>query len=139
MRYRDLMELYEKKALSEQVMEEVSRDIEKQDAISEYLFEKDHLFEEQDEKESAAEEAEGTETEHESISGKAAVGGTGESRKSGRKPIRQMRGNRQDSAKFARDVNRLIRRAFLKMGVLVGAVVLALVLFMKIGRASSAR
>lgn len=126
MKYRELLELYEKKALSEQEMEEISRDIEKQDAISEYLFEKDALFDEEE----MQKEPDADETRKERIhTGQEAVGTAEESVRNGTKPVRPGRGVRQDSAKFVREVNRLIRRAFVKMGIAVGAIVLAVVLF----------
>ena len=41
MRYRELLELYRKKELGEQEREMVEQDIEKHEAISEYLFERE--------------------------------------------------------------------------------------------------
>ena len=45
MTYRELLEQYKKNKLSEEHMKEIERDIEKQEAISEYLLE----WEDQDE------------------------------------------------------------------------------------------
>ena len=41
MRYHELIELYKKKELSEQERQRVEQDIERQEAISEYLFERE--------------------------------------------------------------------------------------------------
>ena len=41
MKYRELLELYDKKKLPEELQKKVEQDIERQEAISEYLFEKD--------------------------------------------------------------------------------------------------
>ena len=41
MRYRELLELYRKKELGEQEREMVEQDIEKHEAISDYLFERE--------------------------------------------------------------------------------------------------
>ena len=41
MRYRELLELYRKKELGEQEREMVEQEIEKHEAISEYLFERE--------------------------------------------------------------------------------------------------
>ena len=46
MKYRELLELYDKKKLPEELQKKVEQDIERQEAISEYLFEKDELGEE---------------------------------------------------------------------------------------------
>lgn len=44
MTYRDLLNLYDKKELPDDIQKEIEKDIERQDAISEYLFEKDSLL-----------------------------------------------------------------------------------------------
>ena len=41
MKYSELIELYKKNELPEQQREQIEYDIERQEAISEYLFEKD--------------------------------------------------------------------------------------------------
>ena len=41
MRYRELLELYRKKELGEQEREMIEQEIEKHEAISEYLFERE--------------------------------------------------------------------------------------------------
>lgn len=121
MRYRELLRLYDKKALSEQEMKQVEREIERQDAISEYLFERDGVlpFGENDDRSdgdtagaAAAEKKDGT-------------SGAGTETFAVPESERQ----RNDAQKFTREVNRLIRRAFVKMGISVGCVVLAVMLF----------
>lgn len=46
MKYREMLALYDKKELPEELQKKVEQDIERQDAISEYLFEKEDLFKE---------------------------------------------------------------------------------------------
>ena len=92
MTYRKLLELYKEGKLDENRRKEVESEIEKQDAISEYLFEESKipLLDELDEAETASEiEA------HE---------------------------------KFISYVQKSIRRAFIKAGIITGAAVLAVVL-----------
>ena len=101
MKYRELLELYKKKELGEEQREMVERDIERHEAISEYLFE----MEEADILQGPAEYPEGSE-----IKAKTA-------------------GKERDTADdFTKRVNRAIRRAFLKMGAAVCAVTLVVVL-----------
>lgn len=92
MTYRELLELYKEGKLDENSRREVESEIEKQDAISEYLFEESKipLLDELDEAETASE----TEA-HE---------------------------------KFISYVQKSIRRAFVKAGIITGAAVLAVVL-----------
>ena len=101
MKYHELLELYKKKELGEEQREMVERDIERHEAISEYLFE----MEEADILQDPAEMPEGSE-----IKVKTA-------------------GKERDTADdFTKRVNRAIRRAFLKMGAAVCAVTLVVVL-----------
>ena len=99
MKYHELLELYKKKELGEEQREMVERDLERHEAISEYLFEK----EEADILQGSAEMAEGSERQS---------AGKGK--------------NAEDD--FTKRVNRAIRRAFLKMGAAVCAVTLIVVL-----------
>ncbi len=101
MKYHELLELYKKKELGEEQREMVEQDIERHEAISEYLFE----MEEADILQGPAEKPEGSE-----IKAKTA-------------------GKERDTADdFTKRVNRAIRRAFLKMGAAVCAVTLVVVL-----------
>ena len=99
MKYHELLELYKKKELGEEQREMVERDLERHEAISEYLFEK----EEADILQGSAEMAKGSERQS---------AGKGK--------------NAEDD--FTKRVNRAIRRAFLKMGAAVCAVTLVVVL-----------
>lgn len=99
MKYHELLELYKKKELGEEQREMVERDLERHEAISEYLFEK----EEADILQGSAEMAKGSERQS---------AGKGK--------------NAEDD--FTKRVNRAIRRAFLKMGAAVCAVTLIVVL-----------
>lgn len=109
MKYHELIELYKKKELSEEEMHRVEKDIERQEAISEYLFDRD-------------------EAENEAIRGlggddREMRGEEADSEKAADPDLRI-----PDSEEFTRRVNRSIRRAFIKMGTVVGAVVLVVVL-----------
>lgn len=95
MTYRELLELYKQGKLEEQKRKEIEADIEKQDAISEYLYEEDVLPEfDFDDINSEAENEE-----------------------------------LQTEMKFAKMIQRSIRRAFIKLGVVVAIGVLATILF----------
>ena len=89
MKYRELLELYRTGRLDEETRRKLEAEIEKQDAISEYLFDQSAI--------PALEDVPLPEPETE-------------------------------DSQFIALVQRSIRRAFVKMGVIVGAVVLALVL-----------
>lgn len=101
MTYREILQLYRQGKLEEEKEKEVAAEIEKQDAISEYLFEETSLgdFDELTEKwkhpDNEKEEADDAEAEKE----------------------------------FVKMVNQSIRKAFLKMGLAVGTGVLFIVLF----------
>ena len=99
MKYHELLELYQKKELGEEQREMVEQDIERHEAISEYLFEK----------------------EEESIL-----------QDSGKMPEESMiqftKKEKNVAENFTKRVNRAIRRAFLKMGEVVCAVTLVVVL-----------
>ena len=99
MKYHELLELYKKKQLGEEQREKVEQDIERHEAISEYLFEKEEEDILQD-SEKLPEESDIQLTEKEK--------------------------NAADD--FTKRVNRAIRRAFLKMGAAVCAVTLVVVL-----------
>ena len=101
MRYRELLELYRKKELGEQERERVEQDIEKHEAISEYLFERE---------------------ESDTLNF-----GEDASRREDADPV-QKRKEDAGGDEFTKRVNRAIRRAFLKMGAAVCAVTLVIVL-----------
>ncbi len=97
MTYRELLHLYKQGKLEEEKKRQVEADIEKQDAISEYLF------------------------EQEEIPGLADLPADVNIEKEEKKELREDR--------FVQMMQRSIRRAFIKMGMIVGVVVLAAVLF----------
>lgn len=97
MTYREILELYKNGKLDEARKTEVEADIEKQDAISEYLFEN------------------GTEDDWKTEGGALAE-------------IPDA-GNEQEEKQFAKEIQRSIRKAFIKMGVIVGVSVLVIVAF----------
>lgn len=98
MKYSKLIELYKQKNLDEQKMKDVEAEIEKHEAISEYLFEEDIA---------------GFEDVLDSNEGETA------------------NSNSQTDAKFVKMINKSIRVAFIKLGVTVACLVLALVLFVQ--------
>lgn len=99
MKYHELLELYKKKKLGEEQREMVEQDIERHEAISEYLFEK----------------------EEENI-----LRASGEMPEESETQLTKKEKNASDD--FTKRVNRAIRRAFLKMGAAVCAVTLVVVL-----------
>ena len=101
MRYRELLELYRKKELGEQEREMVEQEIEKHEAISEYLFERE---------------------ESDTLNF-----GEDASRREDADPV-QKRKEDAGGDEFTKRVNRAIRRAFLRMGAAVCAVTLVIVL-----------
>ena len=101
MRYRELLELYRKKELGEQEREMIEQEIEKHEAISEYLFER----EESDTLNFGADASQSESAE------------PGQKREEG-----------AGGDEFTKRVNRAIRRAFLRMGAAVCAVTLVIVL-----------
>lgn len=90
MKYRELLELYDKKKLPEELQKKVEQDIERQEAISEYLFEKDELCEELHVEYNQGEEHDKTE-------------------------------------QFAGMIRKSIRKAFIKMGIITGSIVIVIV------------
>ncbi len=101
MTYHELITLYRTGKLSEEQKAQVEADIERQEAISEYLFE--------------TEEIPGVEA----LIGEGA--GTGENYS-----LQEME---DMEARFVKMIRRSIRKAFVKMGICVGAVLLLAVLF----------
>lgn len=112
MKYRELLELYKQGKLEEEKAQQLAADIERHEAISEYLFD-----EEVPEVEALLQD------------GKKAI-----SESSVR--IRRVNGNDTENynttdLKFARMIHRSIRRAFVKLGVTVIAIVAAGLLFVQ--------
>lgn len=103
MRYHELIELYKKKELSEQERQRVEQDIERHEAISEYLFERE---------------------EQETLE----FGFDREESAQGEKDEHTDQKSDQKADEFTRRVNRAIRQAFIKMGAVVCAVTLVIVL-----------
>lgn len=99
MKYHELLELYKKKQLGEEQREKVEQDIERHEAISEYLFEKEEEDILQD-------------------SGKLPE----------ESDIQFTEKEKNAADDFTKRVNRAIRRAFLKMGAAVCAVTLVVVI-----------
>lgn len=100
MTYRELLQLYRQGKLEEAEKKKVEADIERQDAIGEYLFDQAEIPGMEDWETGCAQEKEDIMRSEEEMQEK----------------------------QFFREINRQIRRAFIKMGVTVGAIVLAAIL-----------
>ena len=110
MTYRELLALYKQGKLEEEKLQQVAQDIERHEAISEYLFEEE--IPELDEL------LHGAQINHNDRQAKSRI-------------HRMRDGASVDTTdlKFARMIHRSIRRAFIKLGVTVVAIVVAFVLF----------
>jgi len=103
MTYRELLKLYKNGTLEEEKRKKIEADIERQDAISEYLFD------------------EGTVPGFEELSVPTDYPPTS--------PAESTSPSVPEETAFLKTIHQSIRRAFLKMGVIVGFVVLAVTLF----------
>ena len=88
MTYFELIELYKKKELDEEISKKIEIDIEKHEAISEYLFEKEEIA-----------------------------------------PDNEEDILKEDDGEFLEKINRYVRKAFLRLGITVGGITIAVVLF----------
>lgn len=107
MTYHELIRLYKTGKLEDTVKQQVEADIERQEAISEYLFETEEIPELKDLTELEQKEAR-------QETGVAEIVGTGE---------------KMEEDLFVKMIRASIRKAFVKMGVCVGAVLLGVILF----------
>lgn len=134
MSYREKIEKYKRHLLSEAERLQVEEDIEKVDAISEYLAEK--LEEELDfgEKQTDADRENESVSETDSVElaeDDSSVKEAEDTRRNGRKNGRKKAKSEADE--FEKYVQKAIRRSFAKMTAVVGAVLLAVVLFVQFG------
>ena len=111
MTYRELLKLYRQGKLEEDKKKEVEAEIEKQDAISEFLYEEGEIpgledLKEQEDTEPAKNLIAASDTEKNA--------GTGQ--------------NNDFDNRFVKEIRHSIRKAFIKMGVVTGAIVLAVIL-----------
>ena len=100
MTYRELLKLYQEGKLDKAQTDEVEHAIEKQEAISEYLYEKEEI--------PGLEVLQGQEKEEVFVQGNDAES--------------------EEEQRFVKMIQKTIRRTFLKMGAIVGTGVLAVVL-----------
>ena len=114
MTYRELLKLYQDGTLDEDTRKKVEADIERQEAIGDYLYEKDDIPGLAD-----------LSIEESAEYGKDS--GNKEQTDSGITPDGREKPD-EGEALFVKNVQKMIRRAFVKMGVTVGAVLFALVL-----------
>lgn len=103
MKYRDMMNAYRNGQLSDELAEKIRDDIEKQEVISEYLLDRMEEEWELGEKD-FAEEQNGEERER-----------------------------KEDADQITKQINRSIRKAFLKMGAVITAILLVAILFFTFG------
>ena len=111
MTYRELLKLYRQGKLEEDKKKEVEAEIEKQDAISEFLYQEGEIpgledLKEQENTEPAKNLIAASDTEKNA--------GTGQ--------------NNDFDNRFVKEIRHSIRKAFIKMGVVTGAIVLAVIL-----------
>lgn len=102
MTYRELLKLYKQGKLEESTRKKIEAEIEKQDAISEYLYEEGEIPE---------------------FSGLEKEPGCFHDLNEESQMTEQ-----QNNGRFIREIQHSVRRAFIKMGMIIGAVVLAIVL-----------
>lgn len=124
MTYRELLNLYKQGKLEEEKQRQVEADIEKQDAISEYLYEQAEipgLDELSKDGHSINKDRYSTGKDGDSADE------DGHSADNDRKALHEEES--LSEARFVRMMQRSIRRAFIKMGTIVGVIVLAVVLF----------
>ncbi|MDD3794849.1 MAG: anti-sigma factor C-terminal domain-containing protein [Lachnospiraceae bacterium] len=122
MKYRELLRLYKEGKLDDETRKEIEETLEKEDAIMEYLFEDSDI----------------PELEDESFRGKASgtkstvfdFGSLGRER-SAASDIGQLSEADRLEEKFKQSLQKSIRRAFTKMGVTVGAVLLSCLLLIE--------
>ena len=114
MTYRELLKLYQDGTLDEEKRKKVEADIERQEAIGDYLYEKEEI------------------PELENLAGEkmADAGKESENGEKADNGITTGGKERPDEgeALFVKNVQKMIRKAFVKMGVTVGAVLFVLVL-----------
>lgn len=114
MTYRQILDKYKKNALPEEKQKEVAADIEKHEAISDYLYEESEI---PDINEAFSELNENT----------CSCNGSG----SDTGPAGSITDNAQRAEDFTAVVNRSIRKAFLKLGITVFAAAALLILFVQ--------
>ncbi len=108
MTYRELIDLYKNGKLNEEQKAKVEKDIERQEAISEYLFDEGEIPGLEDLGNQHSDYAYGVNDAEEN---------------------QDLDKLDEEQKKFAKMIRTSIRRAFIKMGVTVGAVVIVVVLF----------
>ena len=128
MTYRELLKLYKQGKLEDSTKKQIEAEIEKQDAISEFLYEEGEIPDFSDLERENTRELEnekcltGQQNDQEDRS---------ESQIEKRNKLIRGPENDQEDAfnrQFIKEIQRSIRRAFIKMGLAVGVVVLAVVL-----------
>ena len=124
MTYRELLQLYKQGKLDIEKKKQVESEIEKQDAISEFLYEEGEIPDFSD--------LENGEECFNNLNDKNQKAEQQDNKTDGN--IEKQQGNLQRkqeddfNARFMKEIRRSIRRAFIKMGTIVGAVVLIFVL-----------
>ena len=127
MTYRELLRLYKQGKLEDSTKKQIEAEIEKQDAISEFLYEEGEIpdFSDLDNEQGHFNEFDEMNAENH---------GTRRQDSKNDGSIEEQQGNLQNdqedefNRRFIKEIQRSIRRAFIKMGMIVGAAVLVIVL-----------
>ena len=114
MTYREILKLYKQGKLEESKKKQVEADIEKQDAISEYLYEEGPVPELED-------LGDGAEADMDNMSER-------EEKPQKTHTENEKKAQEDFNSRFIKEINRSIRRAFIKMGMAVGVTILVIVL-----------
>ena len=114
MTYREILKLYKQGKLEESKKKQVEADIEKQDAISEYLYEEGPVPELED-------LGDGAELDMDNMSER-------EEKPQKTHTENEKKAQEDFNSRFIKEINRSIRRAFIKMGMAVGVTILVIVL-----------
>ena len=135
MTYRELLELYKAGELELEQRKKVEKDIERQEAISDYLYEREDIPELSDIFEDEGENNKRSEEEKD-IQDKECVSGETQAEKvKGRIRSSKNKKDKKNSSmdnvdtEFIKMVNRSIRRAFRRLGLTVLAAAFVLILF----------
>lgn len=127
MTYRELLRLYKQGKLEDSTKKQIEAEIEKQDAISEFLYEEGEIPDFSD-----LDNEQGHFNEFDKMNAENHRTRRQDSKNDG--SIEEQQGNLQNdqedefNRRFIKEIQRSIRRAFIKMGMIVGAAVLIIVL-----------
>ena len=137
MTYRELLELYKAGELELDQRKRIEKDIEKQEAISDYLYEQEGIpgledvFAEEDRNRSVFADGRQTETETGKEEEKAEADNQEQRARGQRRKNKRSTQEEDIDTEFITMINRSIRRAFRRLGLTVLALAFALILFVQ--------